>query len=171
MPIIGDALRQAFMPNHEYESLRGEEKAFSKLQKPALMLLVSSICLVIVTCTIISLNIVFPSDGVKRPFCGDKRFQPLQINLKYRDSDLLPGAFYLTDAETADYFWIVLFILSTIIFSISAVYLFAGKHGRSLMLLPQLCIYFFLLIYWGFSLLEVHKGFVFLILHQQEVDA
>lgn len=134
MAIIGDALRQAFMPKHEYESLRDEDKALSKLQRPALVLLVSSICVVIVTCTIISLSIVFPSDGVKRPFCGDKRLQPLQINLKHRDSDMLPGAFYLTDAEIADYFWMVLFVPSTIIFSISAVYLFAGIHITSLVL-------------------------------------
>ncbi|KAK4756578.1 hypothetical protein SAY87_006705 [Trapa incisa] len=126
MAIIGDALRQAFMPKREYESLRDEEKAFSKLQRPVLLLFASSICVIIVTCTIISLNIVFPSDGVKRPFCGDKRLQPLQINLKHRDSDLLPGAFYLTDAETADYFWMVLFVPSSVIFSFSAVYLFAG---------------------------------------------
>ncbi|OWM86617.1 hypothetical protein CDL15_Pgr015652 [Punica granatum] len=126
MSIIGDALRQAFMPKHEYESLRDEDKAWTKLQRPSLVLSVSLICLVVMTCTIISLNIVFPSDPAKRPFCRDRRLQPLQINLKHRDSDLLPGAFYLTDAETVEYFWIVLFVPSTIIFSVSAVYLLAG---------------------------------------------
>lgn len=128
MAIIGDALRQAFMPKHEYECLREEDKAWVKLQRPFLISAVTFICLVIVVCTAVSLRIVFPADNIKRPFCGDLRLQPLPINVKGGgDSDLYPGAFYLTDQETVDYYWMVVFIPSTIIFLASAAYLVAGN--------------------------------------------
>ncbi|KAL9440199.1 hypothetical protein AB3S75_018958 [Citrus x aurantiifolia] len=128
MAIIGDALRQAFMPKHEYESLREEDKAWVKLQRPFLISALTLICIVVAVCTIVSLKIVFPSDYGRRPFCSDVRLQPLQINVKGEggDSDLFPGAFYLTDQETVDYYWMVVFIPSTIIFLASIVYLVAG---------------------------------------------
>ncbi|KAB1204403.1 hypothetical protein CJ030_MR8G027196 [Morella rubra] len=130
MAVIGDALRQAFMPKHEYESLRDEEKAWGKLQRPLVMASMAFIWLVVIVCTIISLNIVFPGDIGKRPFCSDERLKPLLINTKGGreggDSDLLPGAFYLTDQETVDYYWMVVFIPSMFIFLASAVYLVAG---------------------------------------------
>lgn len=136
MAVIGDALRQAFMPKHEYESLRDEEKAWGKLQRPLVMASMAFIWLVVIVCTIISLNIVFPGDIGKRPFCSDERLKPLLINTKGGreggDSDLLPGAFYLTDQETVDYYWMVVFIPSMFIFLASAVYLVAGKDGLSL---------------------------------------
>ncbi|KAF3590818.1 hypothetical protein DY000_02027769 [Brassica cretica] len=73
MAITGDALRQAFMPKHEYESLREEEDiALIKLQR--------------------------------QPFCGDVKLHPLNM---YGNSDLFPGAFYLTDQETVDFYWMV----------------------------------------------------------------
>lgn len=128
MAIIGDALRQAFMPKHEYESLREEDRAWIKLQRPTLMSIVAFLCFVIFTCTIVSLKIVFPSNVLKRPFCSDVKLQPLPMYGKARDSDLFPGAFYLTDQETVDYYWMVVFVPSTIIFLVSSVYLVAGKH-------------------------------------------
>ncbi|GAY48271.1 hypothetical protein CUMW_110440 [Citrus unshiu] len=128
MAIIGDALRQAFMPKHEYERIREEDKAWVKLQRPFLISALTLICIVVAVCTIVSLKIVFPSDYGRRPFCSDVRLQPLQINVKGEggDSDLFPGAFYLTDQETVDYYWMVVFIPSTIIFLASIVYLVAG---------------------------------------------
>ncbi|GAV90259.1 hypothetical protein CFOL_v3_33668 [Cephalotus follicularis] len=128
MAIIGDALRQAFMPKQEYDSLREEDKAWVKIQRPVLLISVTLICLVIIVCTIVSLNIVFPADNARRPFCGDRRLQPLPMNVKGGgdDSDLFPGAFYLTDQETVDYYWIVVFIPSMIIFLVSSAYLVAG---------------------------------------------
>ncbi|XP_031256629.1 uncharacterized protein LOC116114626 [Pistacia vera] len=127
MAIFGDALRQAFMPKHEYESLREEDRAWFKLQRPFLISFVTLICVVILVCTVVSLKIVFPSDYGKRPFCGDLRLQPLPVNAKGGgDSDLFPGAFYLTDQETADYYWMVVFIPSFIIFLASVAYLVSG---------------------------------------------
>ncbi|KAK1550025.1 hypothetical protein Q3G72_012489 [Acer saccharum] len=126
--IIGDALRQAFMPKHEYESLREEDKAWVKLQRPILVSVVIFLCLVVVVSTVVSLKIVFPGDVAMRPFCGELRLQPLPMNVKggRGDSDLFPGAFYLTDQETIDYYWMVVFIPSMIIFLASAAYLVAG---------------------------------------------
>ncbi|XP_007012068.2 PREDICTED: uncharacterized protein LOC18587939 isoform X1 [Theobroma cacao] len=129
MAIIGDALRQAFMPKHEYESLREEDKAWTKLQRPILIGSIGIVCLAIFVCTVISLKIVFPGDDLKRPFCDDRRLQPLPVNVKGGgggDSDLLPGAFSLTDQETVDYYWMVVFVPSMIIFLASVLYLVAG---------------------------------------------
>ncbi|KAK4277013.1 hypothetical protein QN277_015083 [Acacia crassicarpa] len=128
MAIIGDALRQAFMPKREYESLREEEKAWGRLQRPLVTAFVAVIWLAIIVCTIISLNIMFPSNEGRRPFCSDRRLQPIPTGVKGgSDSDLFPGAaFYLTDQEIADYYWMVVFIPSMIIFLASAVYLTAG---------------------------------------------
>ncbi|CAN1785169.1 hypothetical protein LINPERHAP1_LOCUS16787 [Linum perenne] len=128
MAIINDALRQAFMPKQEYESLREEEKAWSKLQRPLFASAVAFVCLAILVCSVVSLRIVFPANGVRRPFCSDRRLQPLSINVKGGgDSDLFPGAFYLTDQEIADYYWMVFFIPSAILFCASFPYLAAGK--------------------------------------------
>lgn len=126
MAIIGDALRQAFMPKREYENLRDEDKAWLRLQRPMLMLAVSIVLIAVVVSTFVSLKIVFPTDGLRRPFCGDRRLQPLSINMTGRDLDLYPGAFYLTDQETVDYYWMVVFIPSALIFFFSVIYLLAG---------------------------------------------
>nr|XP_016448681.1 PREDICTED: uncharacterized protein LOC107773768 [Nicotiana tabacum]XP_016448682.1 PREDICTED: uncharacterized protein LOC107773768 [Nicotiana tabacum] len=140
MAIIGDALRQAFMPKHEYECLREEDKAWNRLQRPLAICTLTLISLAIIVCTVISLKIVFPVDPARRPFCGDYRIQPLSINFtniastgtggggsgSAGDSDGFPGAFYLTNQETVDYYWMVVFIPSTFIFAVSAVYLIAG---------------------------------------------
>ncbi|XVF89201.1 hypothetical protein PTKIN_Ptkin19aG0111200 [Pterospermum kingtungense] len=127
MAIIGDALRQAFMPKHEYETLREEDRAWTRLQRPISVGLIGIICFAIFVCTIISLQIVFPGDASKRPFCDDRRMQPLPVNVKGGGrSDLLPAAFYLTDQVTVDYYWMVLFVPSVVIFLASVAYLVAG---------------------------------------------
>ncbi|VFQ97680.1 unnamed protein product [Cuscuta campestris] len=137
MAIIGDALRQAFMPKNEYESLREEDKAWLRLRKPILFLSATLIATAVLVSTLISFNIVFPGDPARRPFCGDLRIQPLSINITASsatatiggvggDSDLGFGAFYLTNQETVDYYWMVVFMPSFVFFSISAVYLVAG---------------------------------------------
>lgn len=141
MALIGDALRQAFMPKYEYESLREEDKAWHKLQRPIVLFLLGLVSVVILISTIISLSIVFPIDPLNRPFCNDLRIQPLPINLTSpvatvrggsgggggaADSDLFPGAFYLTDQETVDYYWMVVFAPSALLFVASVLYLLAG---------------------------------------------
>ncbi|PIN02267.1 hypothetical protein CDL12_25218 [Handroanthus impetiginosus] len=133
MALIGDALRQAFMPKHEYQSLREEEKAWQKLQRPLILILLTLITLAVFIATVISLKIVFPDDNLRRPFCRDLRIQPLSINFttpvsgggRSGESDLLPGAFVLTDQETVDYYWMVVFVPSAMVFVASVVYLIA----------------------------------------------
>jgi translation initiation factor 3 subunit L len=128
MSIISDALRQAFMPKHEYESLREEEKVWGKLQRPVTVTFVAGIWLAIIISTVISLKIVFPGSDGKRPLCVDRSVQSVQLGMKGEsDSDLFPSAFYLTDQEIADYYWMVVFIPSFIIFALSSLYLIAGK--------------------------------------------
>ncbi|RZC75589.1 hypothetical protein C5167_051070 [Papaver somniferum] len=128
MAIISDALRQAFMPKHEYESLREEEKAWSRIQRPIVLVIVVILGLMVLTSVTISLNIVFPSDIGNRPFCH-QRVQITDngvIGEGSGESDLFPGAFYLTEQEAVDYYWMVVFIPSAIIFVVSLVYLLAG---------------------------------------------
>ena len=72
---------------------------------------------------------MFPSSDGRRAFCVDRMLQPIQICMKGgSDSDLFPGAFYLTDQEIADYYWMLVFIPSMIVFALSVVYLVAGKE-------------------------------------------
>ncbi|KAF4403119.1 hypothetical protein G4B88_027890, partial [Cannabis sativa] len=126
MAIIGDALRQAFMPKPEYESLKEEDRVWGKLQRPLLVAFVALVCVVVMVCVVITLKMVFPSDPARRPFCGDRGIQPLPINVKGGDSDPYPHAFYLTDQETVDYFWMVCFVPTMITFLLTVVYLISG---------------------------------------------
>lgn len=125
------------MPKHEYDSLREEDKALIQLQRPVLISLFLCIVLVIVVSTSISVKIVFPGDGGKRPFCRDLRIQPLSINVSgggsgggsgSGDLDVFPGAFYLTDQQTVDYYWMVVFVPSSLVFFVSLAYLVAGEE-------------------------------------------
>lgn len=127
MDLIGGALRQAFMPKLEYESLREEDKAWLKLRKPGCVIALSVISLAIIISTAISLSIVFPRDSGKRPFCNDLRLQPLPLNVTtMENTDSMPGAFYLTDQEIVDYYYLVLFLPSLLVFLVSVTYLVAG---------------------------------------------
>ncbi|XP_010924588.1 uncharacterized protein [Elaeis guineensis] len=127
MAIIGDALRQAFMPKHEYESLREEEKAWGRLQRPLAVALAAAFGLAVVVAVSVSMSIVFPGEAARRPFCRDPRIQALPMNTS-QEPDLYGyhGAFYLTDEEAADYYWLVVFIPSAIVFLASVVYLLAA---------------------------------------------
>ncbi|KAL2940068.1 Homoserine O-acetyltransferase [Bienertia sinuspersici] len=160
MDLIGDALRQAFMPKHEYQTLRDEDKAWLKLQRPICVVIVCMISIAIVVSTAISLKIVFPGDSGNRPFCYDLRLQPLPINATSAanagDSDSFPGAFYLTDQETVDYYYMVLFLPSFILFLVSLAYLIAGGvRCLSILNLVFAIIFGLLAIFLGSSLLTL----------------
>lgn len=120
------------MPKHKYESLREKDKAWIRLQRPILLCILTFVTLAIVISTSISLKMVFPGDRGKRPFCRDLRIQPLSINVTgggsnvVGDSDIFPRAFALTDQETVDYYWMVVFVPSVLVFCASVVYLVAG---------------------------------------------
>ncbi|WOG81394.1 hypothetical protein DCAR_0100541 [Daucus carota subsp. sativus] len=129
MALLSNALRQAFMPKHEYDNLREEDKALIQLQRPVLISLLLCIVIVIVVSTSISVKIVFPAEDGKRVFCRDLRIQPLSINVSSGGGggeDVFPGAFYLTDQQTVDYYWMVVFMPSVLVFLVSVAYLVAG---------------------------------------------
>ncbi|KAL9226821.1 hypothetical protein vseg_002590 [Gypsophila vaccaria] len=131
MDFLGDALRQAFMPKHEYQNLRDEEKAFPKLKRPICVAITCILSILIIICAAISLKIVFPGDSGDRPFCFDRRVSPLPLNASSADSgEFEPisggGAFYLTDQETVEYYYMVLFMPSSLLFFGSSAFLFAG---------------------------------------------
>nr|XP_043638597.1 uncharacterized protein LOC122609713 [Erigeron canadensis] len=130
---IGDALRQAFMNNkHEYDSLQDKSLILNnnKIQRLCIIVFTVMIAFSILVSTIISLKIVFPADPGRRPFCKDLRILQqqqlpvLSIHSNFRDVE--GGAFSLTDQETVDYYWMVVFLPSATIFVFSALYLFAG---------------------------------------------
>ena len=113
------------MPKREYDNLREEEKAWRRLQHPLIMALASVVGLAVIVSVALSLTIVFPGKSGRRIFCQDKRYQALSV----RESDVhqYRGAFYLTDSEAAEFYWLVLFIPSAVIFFVSAIYLLAGE--------------------------------------------
>lgn len=128
MALIGDALRQAFMPKREYDGLREEERVWGRVQKPVVTAVAAGLCLAVLTAVAVSIRIVFPANSYRRPFCRDQRVQTLRTNTTVEPDTYRynRGAFYLTDEEAADYYWMAVFIPSTVVFCASAVYLFAG---------------------------------------------
>ncbi|KAK1264581.1 hypothetical protein QJS04_geneDACA019429 [Acorus gramineus] len=125
MAIIGDALRQAFMPKREYESLREEEKVWGRLQRPLFVALAAAVTFSIAGFVYLSLAIAFPPESGRRPFCRDRRIHPLSVNVD-DEPDLYRGSLYLTDEEVSEYYWLVVFVPSLIVFLASVVYLLAG---------------------------------------------
>ncbi|KAL5975941.1 hypothetical protein ACLOJK_020270 [Asimina triloba] len=128
MAIIGDALRQAFMPKREYESLRDEEKAWGRLQRPLLTFSVVVLWIAVLVSASVSLTVVFPSYAGNLLLCRstDRRVQELLANAAH-DSDPFRGSFYLTENQLANYYWMVVFVPSAIVFFASVVYLLAGE--------------------------------------------
>ena len=117
----------------EYQNLRDEDEAWLNLQRPfVLQLIICVISLAILITTAIRLKIVFSGDFGNMPFCYDLRLQPLPINASsigasFDDSDSFCGAFYLTDQETVDSCYMVLFIPLSIFFLLSVIYLVADQ--------------------------------------------
>lgn len=118
--IVGDALRQAFMPKDEYQNLREEDKVWSRLQRPLLMTLVTVIWAAIIVAAIITLQVVFPSRGGERPFCENRKTEIRISSIK------VGGAFSLTDEEAANYFWTAVFLPTAVVVGVSILYLLAG---------------------------------------------
>ncbi|EPS64633.1 hypothetical protein M569_10146, partial [Genlisea aurea] len=146
MAITDDALRQAFMPKQEYGSLREEDKALRKLHMHLLFAALALVSVAVLVPAAISLKIVFPDDSLRRPFCRDLGIQPLALNFTSsqmsggRESDLLPGAFVLTDQETVDYYWMVAFLPSAFLFAVSVVYLIVGITVAFTAPTPHACL-------------------------------
>lgn len=118
------------MPKHEYETLRDEEKAWGRIQKPLVTATAVLVSIAVVISVLISMTIVFPGDPGRRPFCKDRtghQVGMIPANAR-RDSEAFRyhGAFYLTDEEAADYYWMVVLVPSAFVFVASVAYLLAG---------------------------------------------
>lgn len=79
----------------------------------------------VVVAVYICLSIVFPAHVERRPFCGGLRLQPLPAGAT-RDLERFRGLFVMTDQETVDYFCIIVFLSSSLLFSVSVLYLVVG---------------------------------------------
>ncbi|KAJ3692228.1 hypothetical protein LUZ60_012578 [Juncus effusus] len=117
------ALNQAFMSNNEhYTPIHEEEEniSFSNLKKPLILAVSIVLPLCILVSSIISLNIVFPSEPTERPFCP----APGKKIEMYGEHG--GGAFYMTEEEAVDFYWFVAFLPSAVVFLVSVLYLIAG---------------------------------------------
>ncbi|CAM6095568.1 unnamed protein product [Calypogeia fissa] len=129
MQTAGDALRQAFMPKEEYESLRDEERAWKKLERPLVMSIVTCIWACVAIAFLVIIDIEFAVTNNEWPFCQKKRLESLRVKA---EGPAPPGmgdsraSYLLTEEEAAQYFWIVVFLPTSIIFGVAVVYLLAG---------------------------------------------
>ncbi|KAF3333178.1 hypothetical protein FCM35_KLT00869 [Carex littledalei] len=125
MALISNALRQAFVPKQRQETFGEDNRSWSRLKKPLILSISLLLFLSILIPVVISLHIVFPSEPSKRPFCRARR----QLEESERQPELYRsqgGTFYITEEEAADFYWLVVFLPSAIVFIASVLYLMAG---------------------------------------------
>lgn len=131
MQTAGDALRQAFMPKAEYESLRDEQRAWKKLARPLVMGVVTFVWACVAVAFLVIIDIEFGVTEREWPFCERKRVERLHVVAEgpspsgSRDSR---ATYLLTEEEAAEYFWIVIFVPTSVIFGVAVVYLLAGMY-------------------------------------------
>jgi hypothetical protein len=130
MALISNALRQAFVPKQRHETFTEENRTWSRLKKPLILSISLVLFLSVVIPAVISLHMVFPSEPSKRPFCraGRSLEEALPMNFTwqpelYRNQG---GSLYITEEEAADFYWLVVFFPSAIVFLASALFLVAG---------------------------------------------
>ncbi|MCO5608967.1 hypothetical protein L7F22_063185 [Adiantum nelumboides] len=112
-------LRQTLMSREEYMEVREEDRVLKQLQRPLCLLAAASLFTVVATSAAVALYIVFPSGGGS-PFCSK---HPIPASGITDDS---MHSYYFTEYEATQYFWLVAFIPTFLVFFISAIYLFAG---------------------------------------------
>jgi hypothetical protein len=134
MAMLGDALRQAFlMPRRAYAALRDDEgRALPRLRRP--LAGVAAVCVAVAAC--VSLGIVFPAEPAERPFCRERRMlEALPAGASSREEPeayrYRGGAFYMT---TADFYWMVVFVPTSILFGASFTYLLARETAACIYL-------------------------------------
>lgn len=116
---LAHALRQVFMSKDEYRELREEEKIWPWLQRPFLICLAASLFIALLVAALVSLNVVFPGSG-NRPFCSKHPIPDSGI------TDDSMHSFFFTEYEATQYFWLVVFIPTALVFCGSVAYLIAG---------------------------------------------
>uniref|UniRef100_A0A0E0G4T9 Uncharacterized protein n=1 Tax=Oryza nivara TaxID=4536 RepID=A0A0E0G4T9_ORYNI len=132
MALLGDALRQAFMPRRAYAALRDEERALPRLRRPLAAVAGACVAAAVAAAAGVSLGIVFPAEPAERPFCRERRMlEALPAAASSREEEpeayrYRGGAFYMTTAEAADFYWMVVFVPSALLFAVSSAYLVSG---------------------------------------------
>ncbi|KAL6888118.1 hypothetical protein ACP4OV_009144 [Aristida adscensionis] len=129
MALLGDALRQAFlMPRRAYAALRHDDRP----RRPLALAAACCVAAAVAAAACVSLGIVFPAEPADRPFCRERRMlEALPAAASSREEEpeayrYRGGAFYMTTAEAADFYWIVVFLPSALLFAASFTYLLAG---------------------------------------------
>ncbi|PAN05052.1 hypothetical protein PAHAL_1G110800 [Panicum hallii] len=134
MALLGDALLQAFlMPQRAYAALRDDEHySLPRLRRPLVVAAACCVAAAVAAAACVSLGIVFPAEPAERPFCRERRMlEALPAAASSREEEpeayrYRGGAFYMTTAEAADFYWMVVFVPSAVLFGISLTYLVAG---------------------------------------------
>jgi hypothetical protein len=140
MALLGDALQQAFlMPRRAYAALRDDEgRALPRLRRPLAGVAAACAAAAVATAACISLGIVFPAEPAERPFCRERRMlEALPAGASSREEEpeayrYRGGAFYMTTAEAAEFYWTVVFVPTSLLFVASFTYLLAGEPATSL---------------------------------------
>jgi hypothetical protein len=139
MAMLVDALRQAFlMPRRAYAALRDDEgRALPRLRRP--LAGVAAVCAAVAVAACVSLGIVFPAEPAERPFCRERRMlEALPAGASSREEPeayrYRGGAFYMTTAEAADFYWMVVFVPTSILFGASFTYLLARETAACIYL-------------------------------------
>lgn len=108
--------------------LRDEERAL-----PLAAAAAACVAFATVAAVGISLGIVFPDEPADRPFCRERRMlEALPAAASSREEEpeayrYRGGAFYMTTAEAADFYWMVVLVPSAVLFAASAAYLVSGE--------------------------------------------
>mgnify|MGYP007109629442 CR=1 FL=1 len=116
---MGAAMQQVFMTREEYKEVREEDRAWRYLRRPLCLLATFLLFVVIIVSSSVSLSIVFPRKS--QAFCSKHPIPPSGI------LDDSMHSYYFTEYEATQYFWLVVFLPTTALFLVSAIYLFAGR--------------------------------------------
>lgn len=135
MALLGDALRQAFlMPRRAYAALRDDDgRALPRLRRPLVAVAAACAAAAVAAAACVSLGIVFPAEPAERPFCRERRMlEALPAGASSREEEpeayrYRGGAFYMTTAEAAEFYWMVVFVPTAILFGASFTYLLSGE--------------------------------------------
>lgn len=120
------------MSKEDYDGLREETKVWRKLQRPLCMIGVAVVWAAVVVALAIMLDIVFAVSAADYPFCQKRRLEHTALGVggdggrDGRDGQDGTPSYAYTEEQAVQYFWLVVFLPSSIIFAIAVIYLFAG---------------------------------------------
>ncbi|KAL3699064.1 hypothetical protein R1sor_017086 [Riccia sorocarpa] len=122
---VDDALRAAFISKDNHEPSH-EETARKRLARPCVMVLVSIIWTCVFIASAIMVDIVFAVTDQEWPFCQKKRLESLDVHPDPMLDGDLRASYLITEEVAAQYFWLVVFLPTSVVFGVAVVYLFAG---------------------------------------------